>query len=107
MLTGNASAEIYTDNFPHLNNVKHYIDDDWITGGGKRNRDFAGTRVDTNKIPLWKAELMFDPQTSGGLLLAVKAEQADDLLKSIQTDDPKAAIVGCIMEQKSCEVAFC
>jgi selenide,water dikinase len=106
MLAGKSSAEVYSDNLPHLSNVKHYIDDDWITGGGKRNRDFVGTRVDTSKLPLWKTELMFDPQTSGGLLLAVKAEQADDLLKSIQSDDPQTAIIGCIKEFNNNEVSF-
>jgi selenide,water dikinase len=107
MLAGKTSAEIYVDNLPHLSNIKHYIEEDWITGGGKRNRDFVGTRVDTSKLPQWILELMFDPQTSGGLLLAVKAEQADGLLKSIQTDDPKAAIVGCIKQPESYEVTFC
>ena len=106
MLAGNASAEIYCDNIPHLTNVKHYIEEDWITGGGQRNRDFVGTRVDTSKLPLWLAELMFDPQTSGGLLLAVRAEQANDLVKEIQADDPHAAIVGGIKEKVIDEIVF-
>jgi len=107
MLVGKSSAELYCDNLPHLSNVKHYIEEDWITGGGKRNRDFVGTRVDTSKIPPWIAELMFDPQTSGGLLLAVKSEQAKNLLKLIQTDDPKATIIGCIKKHENNEITFC
>jgi selenide,water dikinase len=106
MLSEKASAEIYCDNLPHLSNVKHYIDEEWITGGGKRNRDFVGIRVDTSKLPKWKAELMFDPQTSGGLLLAVKSEQADDLLKLIWSDDPSAAIVGCVNKREGRELLF-
>ena len=104
MLAGKACAEICCENLPHLTNVKHYIDEEWITGGGERNRKFVGTRVDTSKIPTWIAELMFDPQTSGGLLLAVKAEQAEELLKAIQVDDPKAAVIGNIKELEEKEI---
>jgi len=106
MTAGNVSAEIYYENLPYINNVRYYIEEEWITGGGVRNRNFVGDRVDTSKIPLWIAELMFDPQTSGGLLLAVKAEQADELLKAIQADDPQAAIIGCINERGNDEIIF-
>ena len=106
MTAGNFSAEIYYENLPHINNVKYYIENEWITGGGVRNRNFVGDRVDTSKLPMWTAELMFDPQTSGGLLLAIKDEQADDLLKEIQADDPQAAIVGGIKDRMSGEIVF-
>jgi len=106
MTAGNVAADIYCDNLPYLSNIKHYIDEEWITGGGTRNRDFVGERVDTSKLPLWIAELMFDPQTSGGLLLAVKAEQADELLNTIKVDDPKAAIIGIITEHRDNEISF-
>jgi len=107
MTAGNVSVEIYCDNLPHLSNVKHYIEDEWITGGGQRNRNFVGTRADTDKLPLWIAELMFDPQTSGGLLMAVDSSQADDLLKAIHdSGDSQAAIVGGIKERGSSELVF-
>ena len=106
MTAGNVSAEIYTDNLPHFKNIKHYIDEDWITGGGKRNRSYVGNRVDTSKLPAWKQELMFDPQTSGGLLIAVCNEQADELLKTIQKDYLCAKIIGNINEHKLNEITF-
>ena len=106
MTAGNVSAEVYYDNLPHLRNIKSYIEDDWITGGGQRNRKFVGSRVDTNKLPLWISELMFDPQTSGGLLISVDNEQAEDLLINIQADDPTAAIIGEIKEPEDKEIMF-
>ena len=106
MTAGAVSAEIFCDNLPHLNRVKHFIDDDYITGGGRRNRTFVGTRADTSNLPTWMSELMYDPQTSGGLLIAVDSEQADDLLNDIKVDDPHAAIVGCINEGKDTEMTF-
>ena len=106
MTSGNATAEVYCEILPYINNVKYYIEDDWITGGGTRNRNFVGDRADTGKLPLWIAEIMFDPQTSGGLLLAVNTGQADELLKAIQKDDPQAAIIGSIKERENDEINF-
>ena len=104
MTAGNVSAEIYCDNLPHLKQVKHFIEDGFITGGGRRNREFTDSRVDTSMLPVWLAELMFDPQTSGGLLISVCLEQADDLLLAIRADDPKAAIIGSIKDNGSEEI---
>jgi len=106
MTAGNVSAEIYCDNLPHIPNIKSYIENDWITGGGKRNRKFVGNRVDTSKLPPWIAELMFDPQTSGGLLISVDSAQADELLSAIHIDDPQAAIIGSITERGDKEILF-
>jgi len=106
MTAGNKTAEIYIKSLPYLSNIKHYIEDDWITGGGQRNRKFAGTRTDTSKLPPWITELMYDPQTSGGLLLAVESGQADEMLKEIQKDDPKAAIIGGINKRSKDELVF-
>jgi len=106
MTAEKVSAEIYCENLPYLKNVKHYIDEEWITSGGNRNRTFVGNRVDTSKLPSWKQELLFDPQTSGGLLIAVNADQADELLKEIQKDDPQSSIIGSIIELAQKEVRF-
>jgi len=106
MTAGDFSAEIYCDNLPYLSNVRHYIEDDYITGGGQRNRNYVGARVDAGKLPLWISELLYDPQTSGGLLIAVDSGQADDLLKAIHSDDPQAAIIGSIKERGDPEIIF-
>jgi len=106
MTSGDVSAEIYCDNLPHLNRVKYFIEDEYITGGGKRNRAFVGDRVDTSGLPMWISELMYDPQTSGGLLLAVKQEQADELLGKIKIDDPQATMVGEIKIRTNYEMTF-
>lgn len=46
-------------------------------------------------------EVLYDPQTSGGLLFAVSEAQADDLCKKLQIAGLPAAIVGEVTEQKN------
>ena len=45
-------------------------------------------------------ELLFDPQTSGGLLLSVQKEDAEGLLSEIRDLGLPAAIVGEVTEQE-------
>ena len=77
-----------------------------LTASGQRNRLFATEQVDVSGLPFWQQELLFDPQTSGGLLIAANAGQADKLLGEIRRSDPRATIIGCIAEKKCHLVSF-
>jgi selenide,water dikinase len=46
------------------------------TGGDRRNREFAGPHVELDGAPDDLAALAFDPQTAGGLLFSLPAEQS-------------------------------
>ncbi|MFH2056855.1 MAG: selenide, water dikinase SelD [bacterium] len=66
-----------------------------LTGGGRDNRNFCEDRTryeNTLAEPL--VDLLHDPQTSGGLLLAIAARDAETLLQHIRDDCPQATLVG-------------
>ncbi len=71
-----------------------------IPGGGRRNREFYGPRTRINdEISDAMAELAFDPQTSGGLLIAVPEDDATALLAELQQGgNLDAAIVGRVQQ---------
>ncbi len=72
-----------------------------IPGGGRRNRDFFGPRIRiAEEVGPEMAELLFDPQTSGGLLIALPEAQALPLLSELQAGGNEvAAIVGRVVAQ--------
>jgi selenide,water dikinase len=49
-----------------------------------------------NSLPDWKDALLYDPQTSGGLLIAIAPEQAQSFLAEICTMGENAAIIGTV-----------
>ena len=51
--------------------------------GMYRNRAFAESTVDAGDTPLWKQDLLYDPQTAGGLLMAVDPADAGALLAEL------------------------
>jgi selenide,water dikinase len=65
------------------------------TGGAARNRAFAEGLADVSPaIPAELAELLFDPQTSGGLLLAVPPAAAQALDAGLAARGVPGARVG-------------
>ena len=60
--------QIQTDTLPLLPGVRKLVEKGFVTGGGKRNREFLGDRYSWSVDP-WMMDLVFDPQTSGGLVL--------------------------------------
>ncbi len=64
--------------------------------GMYRNRAFAEESVDLGETPLEYQDLLFDPQTSGGLCIAVDAEDADALLGELQNAVPAAQRIGSV-----------
>ena len=72
-----------------------------IPGGGRRNRDFYGARVRiSDEVASEMAEIFFDPQTSGGLLIALPESQAVPLLAELQAGgNLEAAIIGRVVAQ--------
>lgn len=66
--------------------------------GMYRNRSFAECRVDPGEAELWQQDLLYDPQTSGGLLMAVDPADADALMAELEGSVPAAQRVGRALE---------
>jgi selenide,water dikinase len=63
-------------------------------------------KADVSALPQALSEIAFDPQTSGGLLIAVTGEAAQELCDAIRRDDPHAAIIGKVIPRKENAVIF-
>jgi selenide,water dikinase len=66
----------------------------FVTGGCRRNRDYLADKVTTNPgVGVGLAEVAFDPQTSGGLLIALPADEANQLVGELRGRGIGAATV--------------
>ena len=66
-----------------------------IPAGAYRNRDFFAPRVAmAEELPLDLADVLFDPQTSGGLLLALGEKDAEQLVDALVDEGLPAALIG-------------
>jgi selenide, water dikinase len=73
-----------------------------LTGADKTNREYVGedieisATVDPNLV-----KLFFDPQTAGGLLLAIPEEKADELLRELRLNYPRVEIIGRAIDKSA------
>lgn len=66
----------------------------YVTGGGKRNRAYLADKVRVDPhVSQGLNEVAFDPQTSGGLLIAVPEREADALARALLNEGVLAAAV--------------
>ena len=80
---------------PELPDARRYAAEGAITGGAGRNRDQLGERIRlAADIDDTTAHLLYDPQTSGGLLIAVAAEAAEALRTRMADVEGGCWIVG-------------
>ena len=77
--------EVYGEAIPVFDGVMDLIRDGVVSGAVERNRDYASTYVKTQKGAGEDFEtLLYDPQTSGGLLIAVRKSKAPALLAALK-----------------------
>ena len=71
-----------------------------LPAGMYRNRSFAEAGVDVGETEVAIQDLLFDPQTSGGLLMAVDPADADALLAELKPAVPSAQRIGTVGEYR-------
>ena len=105
MVDGKLSCKVYADQLPVFPEALEYADEFLLTAVAQQNRNHVGRHVRFDEdISFAMQEVMFDPQSSGGLLIVLPPEQADALLADIRALGVPAAIVGEMMEPLGKEI---
>ena len=79
---------------PLLPGARRLAEQGWLTGGCKRNRDYLKDKVAIDpSVPQGLLEVALDPQTSGGLLIALPQTQASALITGLHSKGIKAATI--------------
>ena len=104
MMGGKLSCIIDAKAVPVLPGAEQAADDCLYTAAGQRNRNHTGPFVRFEGVPFAMEEVLFDPQTSGGLLLAVAPAEAQALEAELQAAGLPARIVGEIRPKAEPEI---
>ena len=104
MMGGKLSCTIDARAVPVLPGAEKAADEFLYTAAGQRNRNHTGPFVQFENVPFAMGEVLFDPQTSGGLLLAVAPEEAAALEQELQQAVLPARIVGEILPPRTPEI---
>lgn len=98
MLDKRLWAVVDTLSIPYIKEAYTHAENFMITAAGQRNRNHVGSFVDFKGVPFPLEEILFDPQTSGGLLFAVPQEEGKALLQELKEAGLPAQIVGRMIQ---------
>lgn len=91
---------IESEYVPYLSGAKEFAKDFYITGSGQRNRKSLEGKVKIENISFEMEEILFDPQTSGGLLFSVPVQYINDVMKELNTLEIKSSIIGSVEKKQ-------
>jgi len=96
--SANVGLVFNAEEIPLFQGVMDYVED-YFPGGSAQNQKYVGENafIDSD-IEQNLADILFDAQTSGGLLAAVRADQAEEAVLALrECGDENAAIIGRVV----------
>jgi len=91
----NVTIQIEPGAVPLINGALELARAGLMTGADKTNREYVGEDISiVDGVDVNLVKLLFDPQTAGGLLLAIAEDKADALLTELRRNYPRPEIVG-------------
>jgi selenide,water dikinase len=101
VILGEVGFKLNWNTIPLMDGVERWAKAGLIPGGAYSNREYREDLLDIDlDLEEWMLDVLFDPQTSGGLLIAAPESVANEMLDRIQTQGfPAAAIIGEVVAE--------
>ena len=99
------TIEIDASSVPILEGAIELAAQKMLTSGDKTNREYIGEDVEiAESVNKEMRHLLFDPQTAGGMLIAIPQEHGDQLLNRLRENYPQAAMIGHVADRSSTSI---
>ncbi len=100
-LGSNVSLRFFASQIPLLEGALECVREGFIPGGLTANREFAECVVSyDDAVPQDVRTILYDPQTAGGLLISIAAEDADELLRELNEASVGAVMIGEVLAER-------
>ena len=93
--------ELKVEEIAYIQEAIDYAKMGLVPGGAYKNREHSGKMVDTSRVAEHYVDLLYDPQTSGGLLISLAPENVEQLMEDFakKNMDTKVSIIGKVVEK--------
>ncbi len=90
--------KIFKDKLPIINSVEEYAKMGLVPAGTYNNRNYLNGKYELNNVDDFICDILFDPQTSGGLLISIPKEEGIILFEELKRLELKTAIIGEVVK---------
>ncbi len=99
--SSNVTFELNINNVPLVTEVIEYAEMGLVPSGAYKNRKYFEDKLSFENVKEVYLDLLFDPQTSGGLLVSVDECYADEILNELkQNNETQFALIGKVTEKQ-------
>ncbi len=95
----NVTFKLYKDNIPVISGVKEFAEMGLVPAGAYNNKIYLEGKYEIKDTPEWLQDVLFDPQTSGGLLISIPKAEGLDLMEKLDKLELASAIIGEVVEK--------
>lgn len=93
------TIKIESNKVPFIEEAKEYAEMGLIPAGAYNNRKHIGDKVTIDdSVPKYLEDILFDPQTSGGLLISAQADSAAAIIERLKAGTMPFAAIGTVLE---------
>lgn len=100
-VASDVTFEINVKDIAYFEDAISYTKMGLVPAGAYKNRGYSGKQVDMSQVEEHYVDLLYDPQTSGGLLISVPPEEVESIMKEFEEKkmDTKVSIIGKVTEK--------
>ena len=94
--------EIDVNKVPYIDGALEMAKMGLVPAGTYNNKDYISGDVESCNIEECYLDLMYDPQTSGGLLITLPEDEVENIMKDFENKnmDTKVAVIGRVLEKQ-------
>jgi len=96
----NKTLIIYKNKIPYIKAAKEYAEMGLIPEGSYNNRGYLDGKYELNNVEPWLEDILFDPQTSGGLLVSCSFDESEELMRELSKLKLQSSIIGEVVSKK-------
>lgn len=100
-VASDVTFELHVKDIAYFEDAISYAKMGLVPAGAYKNRGYSGKQVDMSQVEEHYVDLLYDPQTSGGLLISVPPEEVENIMKEFEEKkiDTKVSIIGKVVEK--------
>lgn len=88
------TIRLFKDRLPYLKEAREYAEMGLVPEGSYNNRAYLDGKYEFEGVEDWQADILFDPQTSGGLLVTCTEQEAAGILEELNRLELKSSVIG-------------
>lgn len=96
----NVTLRIHSKNVPYIKEAEEYVKIGLVPEGCYNNRQYLDGKFEFKNVQEWMQDIMFDPQTSGGLIFTCPEKDSAEIMNELSSLELKSGIIGEVLPKQ-------